>query len=176
MVQLMFKPYSLLLKPSNTQTGPDSFVDGPTFSHVVIRAGQSHGGVVGTDHAFTPALIIVPQQNSPRAVMPQSSALPLVITSEKDLRCVLKITTVRAQIKILKPFFRYHRSFYQFDEGYGFLKKKKSYKMCKIIKFKKCLSWNTAIKIVLKICDLMRHVLFIHALNIKPNKRSNNYN
>lgn len=126
MVQLMFKPYSLLLKPSNTQTGPDSFVDGPTFSHVVIRAGQSHGGVVGTDHAFTPALIIVPQQNSPRAVMPQSSALPLVITSEKDLRCVLKITTVRAQIKILKPFFRYHRSFYQFDEGYGFLKKKKN--------------------------------------------------
>lgn len=33
MVQLMFKLHSLLLKPSHTQTGPDSLADGSTSSH-----------------------------------------------------------------------------------------------------------------------------------------------
>lgn len=75
----------------------------------MIRAGQSHGGRRvggGRDRALTPAPITAPQQeNSPRAVTPQSSALPLDVTSEKDLRCVLRITTIRALIKVLKPFF-----------------------------------------------------------------------
>lgn len=33
MVQLMFKLHFLLLKPSHTQTGPDSLADGSTSSH-----------------------------------------------------------------------------------------------------------------------------------------------
>ena len=60
----------------------------------------------GTDRALTPAPITAPQQeNRPRAVTPESSALPLDVTSEKDLRCVLRITTIRALIEVLKPFF-----------------------------------------------------------------------
>ena len=35
----------------------------------------------------------------------QSPDLPLEVTLEKDLSCVLRISTIRAWIKVLKPFF-----------------------------------------------------------------------
>ena len=67
----------------------------------------------------------------------QSPDLPLEVTLEKDLSCVLRISTIRAWIKVLKPFFFffwYHICFWQSDEAYGFLKK--SHRMCRITKFR----------------------------------------
>lgn len=103
--QIMFKFPSLIVKPrcvcahTHTHTGPDS-----VWMGLLSLMGDQSRAVTWEciDMCSLPCCqhvaghTVPVQANGPCATKPQSSALALDITSEKDLRYVWRITPVRA--------------------------------------------------------------------------------